>query len=323
MSLALLLVASEAAADTVRVLVDRALIWSRPTAGVVLTQVSRDQELTVLRQVGDWYEVVLPGVRGEGSANAPTGFIRVSQAVVWVLTPNGPMQASIPSAGVRHRPAANFLNIDVGYRLGGEDLVHDATAFSDVYAEDGSISTDYGNGSGPQIDVMAGRYLTPKLALAGGFSWYQRTQDAHIEAEIPHPFYLNQLRPASFDASDLTGNELGIHISVLATIWETAKQRLSIFGGPSFFRVTQQIPTTLSIDESYPYDDAAISGVTATETSNASAVGFHVGADFTRFLGTNLGVGFAARYSRGSIDHDEETGSAGSAVVSGGLRFRF
>jgi len=330
----LLLNAANASADTVRVLVDRALIWSRPSGvSVVLTQVSRNQELTLLRQVNDWYEVVLPGARGPVSA--PTGFIRVSQAVVWILEPNGPMAASLQlqTPATRRSRMPGFFHLDVGYRLGGDELVRTSPAFADIYAEEGSISANYGNGSGPQVDLMFGSYLTPKFALAGGFSFFQTLEDARLEAQVPHPFYLNQFRTASADSSEVTANELGFHISALFTVWETPVQRFSIFGGPSFFRVSQQVPIDLSIDEAYPYDEVAIDGVT-TDSAHDSAFGFHVGGDYTRFFGRHVGVGFAARYSRASVDANDPadstpgseattTGTAGSAVISGGVRFRF
>ena len=173
----------------------------------------------------------------------------MSQAVVWILTPNGPMTAHLATShSASPRPAAAiFVHVDAGYRVGGSDLVRTTSAVSDVYAEEGSITTDYGNGSGPQIDLMGGVFFTRKLAIAGGFSYYQRTQDGHVDAEIPHPFYLNQPRSASFDSSDLTGTEFAFHVSLLVSAWDTPKQRLSIFGGPSFFDVSQKTPTGLSI----------------------------------------------------------------------------
>lgn len=338
-SLALLLLfAAHAAADTVRVLADRASIVSRADGtGVVLTQVSRNAELTVLRQVGDYYEVVLPGTRsgaaaspGSRTAVVTTGFIRVSQAVVWILTADGPMAKQIAagsaSAPARRSATPLFLHVDAGYRIGGDDLIRNTSAFSDLYAEPGSIAANYGNGSGPQIDLMGGLFFTSRVAIAGGVSFYNGTKDGRIDAEIPHPFYFGQPRSASFESNDLTAREIGIHISLLVSAWETPKQRLSIFGGPSFFNLSLKVPDTLSIDESYPYDEAAITGVT-TSSESLSVAGFHVGGDFTRFLGANLGVGVAVRYSHGAIDHTDgvahTTGAAGNTIVSGGVRFRF
>jgi hypothetical protein len=74
-----------------------------------------------------------------------------------------------------------------------------------------------------------------------------------------------------------------------------------------------------------------------TQSADASAFGFHVGGDYTRFFGRHTGLGFAVRYSRASIDATDTpgdpgdasigtsstTGTAGSAVISGGFRFRF
>src|SRR5262245_22468041 len=56
-----LLAATGAFADTVKVTVDRALVWSRPTGvSVVITQLLRDQTVEVVRRVGGWYEILVP-----------------------------------------------------------------------------------------------------------------------------------------------------------------------------------------------------------------------------------------------------------------------
>lgn len=322
--LVLLVGAAPVSADTVRVLSDRAPILNSPgETGVVLTQAGRDDELILIRQVGDWYEVVLPGARGR-TASAPTGFIRVSQAVVWVLEPTGRFRAT----GVRGSVGPErFLNVDVGYRIGGGDLVRTASAFADDYAETGSITTNYGNGSGVELDVMGGARVHAQLGIAGGFSYYARPQDAVVDAQVPHPFYFHQLRNASFDDATLKGREIGVHISLLWMPQWNRRQAFVLYGGPSFFHVSHGAVAHLDLKQQYPFDEVTITGTTS-DTRSSNAVGFHVGADFSHFFTSWVGVGVGARYSRAAIDVDESaddstTGVAGRPKVSGGLRFRF
>src|SRR5437660_6319964 len=79
-------VASTVWADTVRVVVERALVWTRPSGvSVVITQLSKNQIVEVVRRVGDWYEIVVP--RGSVTAEERTGFIRASQVVVESVGP--------------------------------------------------------------------------------------------------------------------------------------------------------------------------------------------------------------------------------------------
>src|SRR5260221_13803984 len=84
---ALLLLTSAAAfADTIKVTVDRALVWNRPSGvAVVVTQLRKDDTADVVRRVGGWYEIVVPS--GSLSNEVRTGFISASQAVIDTVGP--------------------------------------------------------------------------------------------------------------------------------------------------------------------------------------------------------------------------------------------
>jgi len=55
---------------------------------------------------------------------------------------------------------------------------------------------------------------------------------------------------------------------------------LALFGGPTFFRMTQDIAGDITVTETYPYDTVVIAAGTRSELSE-SAVGFRAGADLT------------------------------------------
>src|SRR6185369_11774338 len=70
-----------ASADTVRVIVERALVWTQPSGiSIVMSQLLKDQTAEVVRRVGDWYEIVAPP--GSGGGDRRTGFIAASQVVL-------------------------------------------------------------------------------------------------------------------------------------------------------------------------------------------------------------------------------------------------
>src|SRR4029077_6100164 len=80
-SLFVVSLAATASADTVRVVVDRALVWTRPGGvSIVMNQLLKDQTAEVVRRVGDWYEIVAPP--GSGGGDRRTGFIAASQVVL-------------------------------------------------------------------------------------------------------------------------------------------------------------------------------------------------------------------------------------------------
>src|SRR5215471_21386085 len=74
-------VAATSAADTVRVIVERALVWTQPGGvSIVMNQLVKGQTAEVVRRVGDWYEIVAPP--GSGGGDRRTGFISASQVVL-------------------------------------------------------------------------------------------------------------------------------------------------------------------------------------------------------------------------------------------------
>src|SRR5258708_17002268 len=82
--------AATAAADTARVIVDRALVWTQPSGvSIVMSQLLKGQTAEVVRRVGDWYEIVAPP--GSGGGARRTGFISAAQVVLdSVGPPKGP-----------------------------------------------------------------------------------------------------------------------------------------------------------------------------------------------------------------------------------------
>ena len=107
----------------------------------------------------------------------------------------------------------------------------------------------------------------------------------------------------------------------------SANTRLMIYGGPSLFKVTQDVVTGVAVTSAYPFDEVTVTRA-ITEEHEGLSVGFHLGADITHFFTPSVGVGVTARYSHGTLEFDDDsvaemTGAAGAAHIGGGLRFRF
>lgn len=324
-----LLVTASASADTLRVVADRALIWNRPSGvSVVITQVNRGERLEVVRHIDEWYEVVLPR---SGGGTQRTGFVRASQVELIEVSPRaGTSQA--PPQRPQVRPGArvhrSFLDLNLTYRLDNDALISTIPAFAARYAEAGSISADYGTGRGLQFDIMGGHRFARQIGVGVGVSFYLRPDPVVVEARVPHPFYFNAPRPVSFEDDAVKGREVGVHIPVLWMPQWTGRMALRIFGGPSFFRATQDVITDVTVSESYPFDTAAITD-TVSDRRQAIAAGFHAGADVSYFFNSIAGVGIGGRYSRATLTFDEDddelslSGRAGGGQVSAGLRFKF
>ncbi len=326
LAVALTLAASEASADTVVVTTDQALVWNRPSGvSFVLTQLPKDTKLDVLRRVDDWYEVVLP----QGATTAHTGFIRVSQVALDAVGPLSPAarQAATASAGsttIRTRPA--FLNIDIAYRAGSSDFIRTATDFSDTYAEDGSVASNYGNGSGYQFDVMGSQAVWGQIGVGLGVSYYQRAGTTKVDASVPHPFFFDQPRTATLETKAPEGTEIALHIPIVWIPTSGTRVKILVFGGPSVVRMTQNVVSAVTLNDPYPHDTVTMTGVT-TATLAGTNPGFHVGGDVAYFFSNALGLGAGVRYSRATIalksDAGTTEGTAGGTQIVGGLRVRF
>src|SRR5262245_59910495 len=271
-ALVIVATAATAAADTVRVVVDRALVWTQPGGvSIVMSQLVRGQTAEVVRRVGDWYEIVAPP--GSGGGDRRTGFISASQVV---LESGGPaIPASRPSPAPRtQRPATppfrasrsrRALNIDGAFQAAGTDLTRSFTAFTDVFAEAGSISTDYGKPSGVGFEALVAQPIAGALAVGVGFDFFSESHEATVDARVPHPFFFNQLRTGTFQSQGLKSREAALHVPLAWMPPEMGSIKIRVFDGPSLFHVSQTLVTDLVLDEQYPFDTLKITGVKTAE----------------------------------------------------------
>jgi hypothetical protein len=267
-------------------------------------------------------------VRPIATAADRAGFIRANQVAVEAT---GPMSArasrlSSPARGRRGR-SATILLVDGAARLSGKALTRTSTAFTTAYAEDGSISAGYDEPTGMQFGVLASQFVWGPIGAGLGFDYASRNGSASLAATVPHPFFFDQDRAATFTASGLSEREVAIHIPVMWTPPTYGFMKILVFGGPSFFRVSRKLVTDLTLDDDYPYDVVAVAGA-ISERRTGSGVGFHAGADGSYFFTPAFGVGGGVRYSRGKLTFKNDTGAvtdgqAGALQIAAGIRFRF
>ena len=201
-----------------------------------------------------------------------------------------------------------------------------------LFAEDGDFMADYQVAAAPLFDVSGGAMLGRFAAVGVGVSRFRTQDDAAVTARLPHPLFFDQDRTVSGTASSLTREEITIDLQA-TWIFPIARHfDLSLFGGPTFFIVEQDLVTSVSNTETFPFDTTTFDAATA-ERQSQSGIGYNVGVDFTYFLqaagsGTRVGLGALVRFSRASIDFVSEDGDtiaveAGGLYIGGGLRLRF
>ena len=234
--------------------------------------------------------------------------------------------ASAPSvlAQVGTLAGRGFIVVNGGYQVGTHDFEQVSTLRANV--EDGSFTTDYEVKSGPSFDVGGGATVWRRLAIGVGLTRFSSSTPSSLTGSVPHPFFFNRSRSVTGDVGGLKREELAVHVQAIATAPLGPRLQLMAFGGPSFFRVKQDMVSTFTWAETYPFDDASFGSATIVD-ADGSKLGFNVGGDVAFFFSRQVGVGGSIRYSAATVEIDVAGGThevkAGGLQAGGGLRLRF
>ena len=176
------------------------------------------------------------------------------------------------------------------------------------------------------LEPMAGVRVWRQLAIAVTVSQLNLDRPATISAQVPHPFFFGQHRDVDGSVGALARRELAVHSHVLWVV-PTGPLDVSVFGGPTLFRVTQTLVTDVLVREVYPFDAASFNRVSTSDSSKVQ-IGFNVGADVSYFFSDNFGLGWLIRFSRATADFSSAVGTSAKVDLGGlrtgaGLRVRF
>jgi hypothetical protein len=197
----------------------------------------------------------------------------------------------------------------------------------DENLERGFTEVDYPVDAGFIFDGGGGYRLFKNFGVGVAVSYYTREASAPTQSSFPHPFFFNQSREVTGDATGITRSETAIHVQA-QYLWDpSGPLRLVLSAGPSFFTVKQEIVTDVRIGESFPFDTATFGSATV-RTVEDSKPAFNVGADVMWMFSQHFGVGGIVRFARTSIDlpvPENRTISvdAGGVYAGGGIRLIF
>lgn len=233
-----------------------------------------------------------------------------------------------PVARAAARPAPQWRGFVMGTALWqpGTSSFTDRrseTVFRETATTTGEYDLDGGVGGEVGGVVRVWRNFGVGLAV----SVLPRPGNAAFSLSSPHPFFFTRPRTATADSSSVDRTETGVHLSAAYHIVGGRHWRITLFGGPSYYALSQTVVNTLVVTDSYPYDTiTATPGPTSDQSE--SAIGFHVGGDVSWYFSRRLGVGALARYAtaeaKTSINGgDDVTLKAGGAQIGLGLRVRF
>ncbi len=229
------------------------------------------------------------------------------------------------SARAQSWPERVHVSVNGAYQATSND-------FSDRFEfernlETGSTDVTYPVKGGFVFDAGGGFRFWKNLAAGVAVSYFTRDDAASTTSSVPHPFFFDQPRQVTGDATGVNRTETAVHVQAMYLVNPGGHLRLILSGGPSFFDVEQDLVSEVVVTETYPFDTAAFGSAKKTK-AKGSAAAFNVGADVIWMFGKTVGVGGLVRYSRATVDLDAPdnrtvTVDAGGLYAGGGLRLLF
>jgi hypothetical protein len=209
-------------------------------------------------------------------------------------------------------------------------LQPDAKGFSQTstlteYVEPAPVSVSRGEGGAPLFDIGVAFPVAGPLGASVAFSALNTDGVATIEAGVPHPFFFDALRQVRGEVN-IQRTEMALHAAV-AFLAAGGPVDVIISGGPSYFRVRQDLVTDVEFAEEYPYDSADFVSASLSE-ANESKLGYHAALDVTWRLSRVWGLGALLRYAAADVPLSAEGVDAASEKAGGfqagaGLRLIF
>ncbi|HKB11132.1 MAG TPA: outer membrane beta-barrel protein [Vicinamibacterales bacterium] len=187
-----------------------------------------------------------------------------------------------------------------------------------VYGQTAAVTTSTSVDGGPIFDVSGTYRFMPKFGVGVGYSAFSKTGTAQGAASIPSPVFFNQPAAVAINAINAKHTENNVYIVAAGYLPITNVVDLSVFIGPSFTRVKQDLINSVSV----PAGTQNV--VSAAQSESGTAKGVNVGADLSYRFTKLVGAGAFIRYNGGSVDLPSLTDvKAGGFQVGIGARLHF
>ena len=223
-----------------------------------------------------------------------------------------------------------FASVNFGFEGLKQDVTQ--TAEFPLYDETATWTAPHAVKGTPTFDIGGGYYVRRNVAVGLAYTMRSKHQrDVTVSANVPSPIFTDALRTATGDARGLEHSEQAVHLQALWRVPVLVEFDVHVFGGPTFFRVKDELINTVSINEADGNFSSINVGDIGVSSQSHSSLGFNLGVDTRYMLMRNVGVGAMLRYSRGTVDLTNAPGTtpekltidAGGLEIGAGLRFRF
>lgn len=220
-----------------------------------------------------------------------------------------------------------YVNIGFGVESGSSSLT-DTKNFV-IYEEAATITSNTTWTSGSLVDAGFGVRVWRNLTVGIGYHQEDNDEDGQITGSIPSPIFFNRPRTLDQDIV-LDRKEKAAHLVIGWAVPIGQKFDILLFGGPSFFRLQQDVVADVEVGESSSPFTEVVARPTR-ETRKKSLTGYNVGVDATYILWSNddlrVGAGGFVRFTRASgnvlLLVTEQSTDVGGVQFGFGGRIRF
>jgi hypothetical protein len=221
-----------------------------------------------------------------------------------------------------------YINIGFGVESGSSAVTDTENIV--IYEEAGTITSSDSFTSGNVLDAGFGLRIWRNLTVGVAYHQEENDSNGELTGSIPSPIFFNRPRQLSQEVTSLVRKEMGTHLVIGWVLPFHEKLDVMVFGGPSFFRLQQDVVDEVEIGEtSSPF--TTVVADPDVQTRKKSASGYNVGFDATYIVWSNDDVRFGAggfvRFTKAKtnilmLTNERETEVGGVQVGFGG-RIRF
>ena len=213
-----------------------------------------------------------------------------------------------------------YINVGWGVESGSSAMSDSRTGL--IYDETATVTSSSTFSSGSLFDVGVGIRVFRNLTVGVSYHQEQNDTEGRLSGSIPSPVVFNRPRSLDQPVPGLERKEKAVHLQVGWVVPINEKFDVLVYGGPSFFRMEQDVVSDLTVGEGNNNTVVAQPQIT---TRKKSENGYNVGADATYIVWQNdsvrLGAGGFVRFTRASTEIDMLTTPQPTDV--GGMQFGF
>jgi hypothetical protein len=213
-----------------------------------------------------------------------------------------------------------YINVGWGVESGSSAMTDSRTGT--IYEEAATVTSSSTFSSGSLFDVGVGIRVFRNLTFGASYHQEQNDTEGRLTGSIPSPVVFNRPRTLDQAVPGLDRKESAVHLQFGWVVPINEKFDVLVYGGPSFFRLEQDVVSDVSFGEG---NNNTVVATPSIATRERSQTGYNVGADATYIVWQNdsvrIGAGGFVRFTQASMDVDMLSTAQSTDV--GGVQFGF